>query len=453
MIKSKGIILIMVIAILIFFNIITPMAEETPTKVEGIGSIPGEYGYKRNPDLVEVEIRKVYAPMREGIGKPIMATEYNIARELLLNGAVDIICDDPRFKKYTNLNLPYDSTGYAQYYKVNHGGGLTSISPAPIHTGEMMFYPAVSKDTWDERFQVWLDHGGFKFSYGTYVIPELRDIEERILNEKYFDNYVLNVELINMHHLIESLPYVDVTVDLVDLKPESLAWKFKQVMKREAKRENLSLEKYVELIISNEDKKKELYDAALSFWAKDDVKEAIDKGVFVEDEFSPFYMCNIRRDQFSKLLVNWYHRSLGINFFTSDEEACPFWDIEKTMHSKYVAKAYEYGFTEGFHMRTTTLNDNVFVFENHSNITRQEVCHMVYRALCKIDPSIKVSNVKLPFDDVEDISSWALEAVSYCYENNIIKGLENNLIAPLDLLTVEQAIVLLNRLPVSKNAL
>lgn len=70
---------------------------------------------------------------------------------------------------------------------------------------------------------------------------------------------------------------------------------------------------------------------------------------------------------------------------------------------------------------------------------------MLKRAVDKAGKTIEKGSAK-NFSDQAKISSWAKEAVSAMSAANIVKGLSENTFAPKQNTTIEQAIIMANRL-------
>ncbi len=170
------------------------------------------------------------------------------------------------------------------------------------------------------------------------------------------------------------------------------------------------------------------FDGTQSPWAEPELKEAYDNSLTYADVMNN-YTRYITREEFCTLVIKLYEKLTNkIPTYSND----PFNDTD----NKEILKAYELGIVKGISQDT---------FAPKNNITRQEICVMIYRAL-----SVSVSNLdgspgEFPFNDKDKIASWALDAMKFAYKNSIMKGVSQDTIDPLSNTTREQAIILLLR--------
>ena len=113
---------------------------------------------------------------------------------------------------------------------------------------------------------------------------------------------------------------------------------------------------------------------------------------------------------------------------------CPFEDTSNPS----VIKAYSVGIVNG---------ESDTEFMPYNLITRQEICTMLVRAIKIMRPGINVADYRYhSFNDAMDIAPWAFDSVQYAYDNNIMQGVGDNMLAPLDHTTIEQAVAMINRI-------
>ncbi|MGI6751131.1 MAG: S-layer homology domain-containing protein [Anaerovoracaceae bacterium] len=171
------------------------------------------------------------------------------------------------------------------------------------------------------------------------------------------------------------------------------------------------------------------FDGSQSEWAEDEIEEAYKYGLTyagVEGD----YKKQITREEFATIAVKLYEKLSGK---TATPAANPFTDTS----NPEILKAYNIGIVKG-----TSATE----FSPSKNITRQEICAMIKRALKGSYPNLKTTfSGDFPFVDAHKIASWALEDVKYAYQHDIMQGTSANTISPLSNTTREQAIALLKR--------
>lgn len=171
-------------------------------------------------------------------------------------------------------------------------------------------------------------------------------------------------------------------------------------------------------------------DLASVKWAEKAINTLYQKGYIngkSEKNFDPD--STIKREEFLKMLMN------VLEIPTSDAEL-PFTDVnDDSWFRGYVVGAKEKGICGG-------VGDNLF--GTGMNITRQDMAVMLYNAS-------KIRNVELEkaqdisFDDLDDVSDYARDAVSALSNSGIIKG-NNNRFLPNDSATRAEAAVMMYRL-------
>jgi len=173
-----------------------------------------------------------------------------------------------------------------------------------------------------------------------------------------------------------------------------------------------------------------------SEWAQDDVNTARAKGLIIS-EADRNYRSNISRRLFSALVVNLVEAVIGESVEVTVEN--PFEDTNETD----VVKAYQLGIVKG--VSATHFAPNDF-------INREQIAIMMMRGARKLD-ELKGSSyahvsdlTTVTFADQNDISHWALGEVQNAFSKGIIRGVGGNRINPKGNTTVEQSILLINRL-------
>ncbi len=132
----------------------------------------------------------------------------------------------------------------------------------------------------------------------------------------------------------------------------------------------------------------------------------------------------ITRAEFSKIIV----LTSGRYKPSTETYASAFSDVAQTAWEyPFVSAAYGFGFIKG---RSET------IFDPNSNITRADLCLIVYRYIMSINSEFKVkTNVDgtpVTFSDMANVPEYAKEAVNALYSNNIasLRDTANNKFEP-----------------------
>ncbi len=166
-----------------------------------------------------------------------------------------------------------------------------------------------------------------------------------------------------------------------------------------------------------------------SSWAASEVSQAVNVGL-VTSNVSENYQANITREQFCGIVVSAYEK------FSGSTAAVGSSSFNDTSNAE-VLKAAELGIVSG-------VGGGSFAPNNY--ITRQEIAAMLTRMIEKAVPSVNTSIYNNnSFSDSYLISDWALPYVNFVYDNGIMRGSDNNTIAPLDNTTCEEAVLLVYR--------
>ncbi len=172
--------------------------------------------------------------------------------------------------------------------------------------------------------------------------------------------------------------------------------------------------------------------AAPAEWAKPSYysvkyEEVIDSGMTVDRLFQK----NITREEFIEMLVKIYLDEKNINIESVESD-----DYFSDTSNPYIEYAYKLGIVKG-------VGDNKFL--PYNNVTRQEMAVMMKNILDKLKLTNSNYNRSI-FSDRYDVSNWAVNAVDYCYYNNLINGMGNNLFKPKENATREQSFKLIDNI-------
>ena len=171
------------------------------------------------------------------------------------------------------------------------------------------------------------------------------------------------------------------------------------------------------------------FDKSQSEWAETELGEAYDFGLTYPDVMNNFTR-PITREEFCTIVVKFYEKLSEKTAVVGDD---PFTDTD----NPEILKAYKLQIVNG--ISTTE-------FAPNTNITRQEICVMIFRALgAAIEGLVTSEPETFNFTDAGSIASWAIDAVKYCNSIGVMKGTTETTISPLDNTTREQGIILLKR--------
>jgi len=172
-----------------------------------------------------------------------------------------------------------------------------------------------------------------------------------------------------------------------------------------------------------------VYDGTQSAWAEPEISEAFALGLTYPGVLYEFQR-KITREEFCVISVKLYEKLTG-------ETALPGVNPFTDTANADILKAYGLGIVNGI---------SADKFAPGSNITRQEMCVMIYRALQAAgEPTLLIGNPAFPYSDKGSIAAWALNAVRFCNQNSIMLGTTPTTISPLMNTPREQAIVLVKR--------
>ncbi len=172
-----------------------------------------------------------------------------------------------------------------------------------------------------------------------------------------------------------------------------------------------------------------------SDWALKEVEGAIKTGM-VPEELQGSYQQPIKRSEYTALALRLFE---GAGFSSNLKGDKPFPDISGSFYENTIIKAYNAGIIHGYPDKT---------FKPDNNITRQEIAKLIVNLIKAMYPSEDVTPIQLySFYDNADIDDWAKDVINYCFENNIMIGIDKLVtMSPKGETTREQAIIMLYRL-------
>lgn len=178
-----------------------------------------------------------------------------------------------------------------------------------------------------------------------------------------------------------------------------------------------------------EEETPDIFDGTQSEWAEPELVEAYEEGLTYPGVMYD-YGREITREEFCVIAVKLYEKLSGETAVAGDN---PFVDTD----NPDILKAYALGIVKGI---------SATEFAPSWNITRQEMCVMIYRALHAAEHDVSVNLMSpFPFTDEDDIADWAINEVKFCYQKGIMNGTSPTTIDPLMNTPREQAIILIFR--------
>ena len=141
-----------------------------------------------------------------------------------------------------------------------------------------------------------------------------------------------------------------------------------------------------------------------------------------DTRFSP--SSTATREQMIMILANILAQDI------SEFNTTSFTDVEKgSWYFNAVAWAEESGYTQGI---------GNGLFGVGKNITREEAVVIFYKVVCRVNSEVQPGADISSFDDDENLSEWALEAMQWAVGAGVIQG-NNNLLNPKGILTRAEA--------------
>ena len=178
--------------------------------------------------------------------------------------------------------------------------------------------------------------------------------------------------------------------------------------------------------IINAPEKEEGFGDIKGHWAEKEIKELSEKGILngvSENSFDPDG--NLTRAQIAVILKR------ALNLQNGDME---FSDVSKdAWYYEGVASVGSAGLIMG--------SDGYF--RPDDKITREELSTIIARIIDSEEKEYSLDN--LEFSDKENISDWAVKGITVCYENAIVKGMENGEFMPKNPTTRAQAAVIISK--------
>lgn len=168
----------------------------------------------------------------------------------------------------------------------------------------------------------------------------------------------------------------------------------------------------------------------VSEWAESEIELSQSNGVIPESLGEKNFSTAISREEFAELCVVLYERLTDSRAIMP--EINPFLDTDNVA----VTKAYELGVINGV---------TEITFEPYADVTREQAAAMLKRVIVKAGAETAAEETDVFTDDGE-ISEWAKADVYAMSAMGVIKGRDDGSFAPLDGVTIEEAVVISGRL-------
>lgn len=166
-----------------------------------------------------------------------------------------------------------------------------------------------------------------------------------------------------------------------------------------------------------------------SNWALVDLRTARNSGLTLPVD-GLVYNQPITREKFAEITIKLYEKLSGKS--VPSVQTNPFADTK----NPEILKAYSLGIVNGTSNTT---------FSPQNEITREGIATMLKRTVDLAGTALPKGTPK-QFVDAEKIDSWALEAVEEMAAANVVKGVSADRFGPKDNATIEQAVIMANRI-------
>jgi len=174
-----------------------------------------------------------------------------------------------------------------------------------------------------------------------------------------------------------------------------------------------------------------------SVWARNGIAEATEKG-FVSVDLDKCYTDAITRAEFCNMAVKWLEYRLESDIYAILREKGisrikrAFTDTDDAA----ILAAYALGITKG-------TGDGRF--SPDGQIVREQAAVMIRNA-CAVAGMNVGDTSGAGYVDIKSASDWAVDAINFCRNNNIMFGTGNNNFSPNDTFSIEQSVLAFNNI-------
>ena len=181
-------------------------------------------------------------------------------------------------------------------------------------------------------------------------------------------------------------------------------------------------------------------------WAAEHIQQAYEKG-FIPDDLQNNYTAVITRQEFCRMAVKWmtYKTGKSIDTILSEKGLSRRQDAFSDTTDPDILAAYALGITSGEVAPTATTPG---IFNPSGQFNREQAATMIRNVWKAIGLDIS-QTANAGFVDIQTASGWAVDAINFCNNNNIMNGTSASpkLFSPKDTYTREQSIVTFNNMP------
>jgi len=177
-----------------------------------------------------------------------------------------------------------------------------------------------------------------------------------------------------------------------------------------------------------------------SSWAKTEVEKAFNAQIMPYSPYLTDCTKGMTREDFAAVTVRLYSAMMGNpGYWPEVDEEHPFNDVDwENRYESEIGMAYNLGFVKGSNTAGT-------LFSPKGTLTRQEAAVMLGRVFTKLGGTIPAVS-STAFADDGSVAGWAKSEVAFMSGKDIVKGVGDNQFAPTKTLSIQEAVIMANRM-------
>ena len=177
-----------------------------------------------------------------------------------------------------------------------------------------------------------------------------------------------------------------------------------------------------------------------SSWAKTEVEKAFNAQIMPYSPYLTDCTKGMTREDFAAVTVRLYSAMMGNpGYWPEVDEEHPFNDVDwENRYESEIGMAYNLGFVKGSNTAGT-------LFSPKGTLTRQEAAVMLGRVFTKLGGTIPAVS-STAFADDGNVAGWAKSEVAFMSGKDIVKGVGDNQFAPTKTLSIQEAVIMANRM-------